>query len=91
LGFWERATEKEVSDHRFAKEYSGAKDSLEAVHKTAISLPAFERAEEIAEFGRGPQAHDTAAPTNPVLTAWQPQLRMPEQLKEKLSVSSRKE
>ena len=39
----------EVSDHRLVKEHSGAKDSLESVHKTAISLPAFEQAEEVAD------------------------------------------
>jgi hypothetical protein len=51
----------DVSDRRFAKERSGAKDSLEAVHKTAISIPAFEQSVEIADFGRGPQAHETTA------------------------------
>ena len=54
----------EVSDHRFVKEHSGVKDALEAVHKTAISFPVFEQAEEIAHFERGPLAPDTAAPTN---------------------------
>jgi hypothetical protein len=58
------ATEGEVSDHRFVKKHGGAKHSLEAIHKTAMSFPVFEQAEEIEDFERVPEAHDTAALTN---------------------------
>jgi hypothetical protein len=71
---------------------------LEARREATITLADFEQTEEIEDLGCGPDGYDTALFANgncrypewnePVLAAWQSELGMTEDLKEKPSVSS---
>ncbi|MGA2075106.1 MAG: hypothetical protein ABSH52_16570 [Terriglobia bacterium] len=80
-----------------AKKHGGAKDALKTFHKPAISLAIFEETEKIENLGSGPKANDPAALANgdgrhpdwnePILAVRQSELRMTENLKEKLSIS----